>query len=89
MVALDTNQSKTFFLQSAVDGYNVCIFAYGQTGSGKTYMMEGPSVEDEENRGMIARAVLQIFNNTPDFVLTECCRWLQCLYLCLRPDRQW
>ena len=28
--------------------------------------MEGPSVEDEENRGMIARAVLQIFNNTQD-----------------------
>ncbi|KAK9253064.1 P-loop containing nucleoside triphosphate hydrolase protein [Lipomyces tetrasporus] len=42
-------------VQSALDGYNVCIFCYGQTGSGKTYTMAS---ED----GMIPRAVDQIFN---------------------------
>jgi hypothetical protein len=29
-------------VQSAIDGYRVCIFAYGQTGSGKTFTMLGP-----------------------------------------------
>ncbi|XP_071128028.1 carboxy-terminal kinesin 2-like [Mytilus edulis] len=49
-------------VQSALDGFDVCIFAYGQTGSGKTYTMEGTSVNDDDrNRGMIPRAVHQIF----------------------------
>jgi len=55
-------------VQSALDGYNTCIFAYGQTGSGKTFTMEGPGFEsedmpivDEAKRGMIPRAVEQIF----------------------------
>ena len=50
--------------QSALDGYNVCIFAYGQTGSGKTYTMEGPdgsSDADSDDVGMIPRAVTQVF----------------------------
>jgi kinesin family protein C1 len=41
-------------VQSALDGYNVCIFCYGQTGSGKTYTM---SSDD----GMIPRATAQIY----------------------------
>ncbi|KAJ5668676.1 hypothetical protein N7462_009746 [Penicillium macrosclerotiorum] len=41
-------------VQSALDGYNVCIFCYGQTGSGKTHTM---SSQD----GMIPRAVHQIY----------------------------
>ncbi|KAI9702440.1 MAG: kinesin-like nuclear fusion protein [Candelina mexicana] len=42
-------------VQSALDGYNVCIFCYGQTGSGKTFTM---SSDD----GMIPRAVHQIYD---------------------------
>ncbi|KAM7008137.1 LOW QUALITY PROTEIN: carboxy-terminal kinesin 2-like [Passerculus sandwichensis] len=45
-------------VQSALDGYPVCIFAYGQTGSGKTFTMEGPA---PESRGMIPRAVRHLF----------------------------
>jgi kinesin family member C1 len=51
-------------VQSALDGYNICIFAYGQTGSGKTYTMEGPNIVNGPNdahTGMIPRAVKQIF----------------------------
>lgn len=42
-------------VQSALDGYNVCIFCYGQTGSGKTYTM---SSED----GMIPKATHMIYD---------------------------
>ncbi|PNY29690.1 Kinesin-like protein [Tolypocladium capitatum] len=42
-------------VQSALDGYNVCIFCYGQTGSGKTYTM---SSDD----GMIPRATHMIYD---------------------------
>ena len=45
-------------IQSALDGYHVCIFAYGQTGSGKTYTMEG---EGSSAAGIIPRSVDKIF----------------------------
>ncbi|KAK8173571.1 P-loop containing nucleoside triphosphate hydrolase protein [Phyllosticta citrichinensis] len=46
-------------VQSALDGYNVCIFCYGQTGSGKTYTMSSPD-------GMIPLAVQQIYNTAQE-----------------------
>ena len=51
--------------QSALDGYNVCIFAYGQMGSGKTYTMEG-DLSSEDSVGMIPRAVSQVFDTAEE-----------------------
>jgi hypothetical protein len=44
-------------VQSAVDGYNVCIFAYGQTGSGKTFTIQG----EQRNPGITPRAITELF----------------------------
>ena len=49
-------------VQSALDGYNVCIFAYGQTGSGKTFTMQGGT--DEDSRGVIPRSIAQILETS-------------------------
>lgn len=62
----DSTQKDVFdeisqLVQSALDGYNVCIFAYGQTGSGKTYTMEGKDIQDVDDMGMIPRATMQVF----------------------------
>lgn len=63
-----TSQEDVFIeishlVQSALDGYKVCIFAYGQTGSGKTYTMMGnPELHDQ--KGLIPRSLEQIFQTS-------------------------
>ena len=42
-------------------GYNATIFAYGQTGSGKTYTMGSAAPGASETRGIIPRAISEIF----------------------------
>merc|ERR1712238_131169 len=46
------------FVQSALDGYNVCLFSYGQTGSGKTHTMQGTG--NGQMKGIIPRAIAQV-----------------------------
>lgn len=45
-------------VQSALDGYKVCLFSYGQTGAGKTHTMLGCG--SGEQRGIIPRAVEKV-----------------------------
>ncbi|KAH9509084.1 Kinesin-like protein kif16b [Bulinus truncatus] len=49
-------------VQSAFDGYNICIFAYGQTGSGKTHTMMGT----EDDPGLIPRYCQALFSRLSD-----------------------
>lgn len=70
----NSNQEDIFnevkpFIQSALDGENVCIFAYGSTGSGKTFTMQGyfsNQTKDIQNKGILPR--------TAEFIFTEICR---------------
>jgi kinesin family member C1 len=54
------------FVQSAMDGYHVCLFSYGQTGSGKTHTMQGSG--NGAMRGIIPRAVEQILHQATDML---------------------
>uniref|UniRef100_H2XNC3 Kinesin-like protein n=1 Tax=Ciona intestinalis TaxID=7719 RepID=H2XNC3_CIOIN len=71
----DTNN----LVQSAIDGYNVCIFAYGQTGSGKTYTMIGDS--DQTQPGIAPRAFERIFSlikeNSQKFSFSVSCYMME------------
>ncbi|ONK70201.1 uncharacterized protein A4U43_C05F31310 [Asparagus officinalis] len=50
-------EDTKYLIQSAIDGYNVCIFAYGQTGSGKTFTIYG----SENNPGLTPKATAELF----------------------------
>ncbi|KAK6491982.1 kinesin-like protein KIF9 isoform X1 [Huso huso] len=49
----------------ALDGYNGTVMCYGQTGAGKTYTMTG-ATENYKQRGIIPRALQQIFRETEE-----------------------
>lgn len=58
-----TQQQQVFdsvceLVQSALDGYHVCLFSYGQTGAGKTFTMSGGPTPEQQ--GIMPRAVQQI-----------------------------
>ena len=59
----DSTQEEVFedtrrLVQSAIDGFNVCIFAYGQTGSGKTFTIQG----SEDLPGLTPRSIVELFD---------------------------
>ena len=61
----DVFEEVSDLIQSALDGYHVCLFSYGQTGSGKTHTMQGNGInENEDMKGIIPRAVEQILRQT-------------------------
>ncbi|CAJ2650555.1 unnamed protein product [Trifolium pratense] len=50
-------------VESVLDGYNGTIMAYGQTGTGKTYTLGRLGEEDTAARGIMVRAMEDIFAN--------------------------
>ena len=56
-VFIQVFEDTKHLMQSAVDGYNVCIFAYGQTGSGKTFTIYG----NDADEGLTPRGVNELF----------------------------
>ncbi|PRW56860.1 P-loop containing nucleoside triphosphate hydrolase [Chlorella sorokiniana] len=62
----ESSQASVFeevsdLVQSALDGYKVCLFSYGQTGAGKTHTMQGSRAY--EGQGIIPRAISKILES--------------------------
>ncbi|KAL8538668.1 hypothetical protein ACS0TY_000616 [Phlomoides rotata] len=51
-------------VESVLDGYNGTVMAYGQTGTGKTYTVGRMGKEDASERGIMVRALEDIFAGT-------------------------
>ncbi|KAK6929165.1 Kinesin motor domain [Dillenia turbinata] len=59
-------------VESVLDGYNGTVMAYGQTGTGKTYTIGRLGSDDVSERGIMVRALEDIFANTsPDVDCVE------------------
>jgi len=48
-------------VNDVVAGYNATVFAYGQSGSGKTHTMMGNDVFNDELKGVVPRAITDLF----------------------------
>lgn len=84
-------------VDSSLAGYNATIFAYGQTGTGKTYTMEGFTLSDlqvgagsggsVEDRGIIPRAIEQIFGHIQQHASAQMRFLVRASYLQVRRPR--
>lgn len=68
------NESARDVVTKVLQGYNGSIIAYGQTGAGKTHTMTGDL--DGEHRGIIPRAVDDVFQHIVHDTGTEQCNYL-------------
>eukprot|EP00890_Picochlorum_soloecismus_P003968 jgi/Picsp_1/4572/NSC_01942-R1_protein len=68
------NESARDVVAKVLQGYNGSIIAYGQTGAGKTHTMTGDL--DGEQRGIIPRAVDDVFQHIVHDIGTEQCNYL-------------